>query len=51
VELQEETVKYAIDADFRQACEILGYDPEEAQNDPDLFAEIAFFLMTSEVLS
>jgi hypothetical protein len=44
VELQEETVKYAIDADFRQACEILGYDP-------DLFAEIAFFLMTSEVLS
>lgn len=39
----------ALDADFRGACEIFGYAPEEVEGNQDLFAEIAEFLMTTEV--
>jgi len=50
MEENEKLVAMAIDTDFRRACEILKLDPDEAQDDPDLFAEVAFLLMTSEVL-
>lgn len=48
--IQGKDIQCAIDSDFRRACEILGYDPEEAQDNPDLFAEVAFYLMTTEVI-
>lgn len=42
--LDEEAVKMALDTDFRRACEILEIDPEKANEDEDLYAEVAFFL-------
>lgn len=47
----DRVVEVAVDADFRRACEIFEYDPEEVMENPDLFAEIAEFLMTTEVMS
>lgn len=39
----------AADSDFRRACKIFGYTPEEVEGNQDLFAEIAEFLMMTEV--
>lgn len=50
MENREEMILCAVDEDFRRACEILGYEPEKAQKNPDLFAEVAFYLMTTEVI-
>jgi len=50
VEEDEKLIAAAIDTDFRRACEIMKLDPEKVQNDPNLFAEVAFFLMIAEAL-
>jgi hypothetical protein len=46
--MNEVLCQMAYDSDFRKACEILGYDPEDLTKDEQL--EIDVFLMTAEEL-
>jgi len=46
--MDEALLQMAYDSDFRKACEILGYEPEDLTEDQRL--EIDVFLMTAEEL-
>ena len=46
--MNEALLQMAYESDFRQACEILGYDSEDLTEDQQL--EIDVFLMTAEEL-
>lgn len=48
--LNDSDVSKAESDDWEKACKILGVDPEEAQADEKLFADVAFFLMETEVI-
>lgn len=48
--LNEYEVQKAASDDWEKACEVLGSDPVEAQADEKLFADVAEFLMETEVV-
>jgi len=48
--LENDDVRTAVSEDWKKACKILGVDPDEAMRNENLYAEVAFFLMETEVI-